>query len=143
MPYATKQAMIDRFAEREVIALTDRDDAGVIDDAVLQAALVNADAEINPYLENRVALPLATVPLILVGYACDIARYRLTGAAVIETDTIARRYRDAIEFLKLFAAGKVSLGLDSGNAQPAAPVSSRVQFATAGTVFSRAESDQA
>ena len=34
MPYATKQAMIDRFAEREVIALTDRDDGKALERAL-------------------------------------------------------------------------------------------------------------
>jgi phage gp36-like protein len=116
MTYAVKNDMIARFGEREVVALTDRDETGVVDDAVLTQGLVTADAEINAYLAGRVALPLATPPLILIGYACDIARYRLTGANVIETDVIGRRYKDAIDFLKLFA--------------------------TSSTVFSRAESAQ-
>lgn len=137
MPYATKQNMIDRFNEREVIALTDRIDAGVVDDAVLNAALADADAEINPYLEGRVALPLTTVPVILRGYACDIARYRLTGSGVMETDIIRKRYDDAIAFLKAFAAGKVSLGLDNLNQQAPAPSGGAVKFSNAGTIFSR------
>ena len=142
MTYAVKQDMIARFGEREVVALTDRDEAGVVDDAVLTQGLVTADAEINAYLAGRVALPLATPPLILIGYACDIARYRLTGANVIETDVIGRRYKDAIDFLKLFADGKVQLGVDATNTPPAAPATPAVQFATSGTVFSRAESAQ-
>ena len=138
MTYATQQAMIERFAEREVIALTDRDSTGSINDAVLAVALANADAEINTYLESRVSLPLAVTPVVLVGYACDIARYRLTGAEVVETETIARRYHEAIKFLTMFAAGKISLGLDLSNAPAPVSPGGGVKFTNAGSIFSRA-----
>jgi phage gp36-like protein len=136
--YATKANMIARFGENEVIALTDRANLGVIDDAVLASALAEADAEIDPYLAPRHQLPLASVPKILTGYACDIARYRLCGANVSETEAIRNRYKDAVRFLENVSSGKIGLGLDSANnvAKPA----NTVQFVPAtGKVFGRGD----
>lgn len=119
MSYATKQNMIDRYGEDEVIALTDRSNAGVVGDAVLAAALAETDAEIDPYLMARYTLPLASVPKVITGFACDITRYRLTGANVTETDVVRLRYKDAIKFFESVAAGKISLGLDAVGSAPA------------------------
>lgn len=137
MPYAVKQDMIDAFGEREVIALTDRNDIGAVDDDVLTRALNDADAEINPYLQQRLQLPLANVPRIIVTYACDIARYRLTSAEAVETEKITNRYKDAIKFLSAFAAGKVSLGVDDSGQPPAPTPGGTVQFQTGSKVFGR------
>lgn len=133
MTYATKQNMIARFGEDEVIALTDRSNVGAVDDAVLDGALVDADNEIDPYLVSRYSLPLANVPKILSGFACDIARYRLSGAGVTETEEVRNRYKDAIKFLDAVASNKISLGLDAIGVAPAAP--SSVQVSAPARVF--------
>ncbi len=136
MTYATKANMISRFGESEVIALTDRTNLGVVDDAVLASALAEADAEIDPYLAPRHVLPLANVPKILTGFACDIARYRLCGAGVTETEEIRKRYEDAVKFLVRVSRGEIGLGLDLTNnvAKPA----NTVQFAEpTGRAFGR------
>lgn len=126
MSYATEAHMIARFGETEVIALTDRADIGTIDDVVLAGALVEADAEIEPYLASRHQLPLTSVPKILTGFACDIARYRLCGAGVTETEEIRKRYEDAIKFLVKVSRGEISLGLNAANIAPAESASVQV-----------------
>ncbi|MGE4265431.1 MAG: gp436 family protein [Desulfovibrio sp.] len=118
MPYATMQGMVSRFGLSEVIALTDREANGAVDEPVLGAALVEATAEIEGYLAGRYALPLASVPPLVAGLCCDIARYRLSGANVLETDPTRNRYRDAVRLLEQISAGKVGLGLDLAG-QPA------------------------
>jgi phage gp36-like protein len=137
MSYAAKANMLARFGEPEVIALTDRANLGVVDDTVLAGALAEADAEIDPYLAPRHTLPLASVPKILTGFACDIARYRLCGSGgVTETEEIRNRYKDAVKFLEKVAEGKIGLGLDALNniAKPA----NTVQFSAPGSrVFDR------
>jgi len=135
MSYAVKQDMIYRYGDREVIALTDRTDTGAINDAVLDGALAAADDEMNPYLAGKVRLPLAAVPKVLKHFACDIARYRLCGGQVVETEEIRNRYKDAIRFLENVASGKISLGLDANNAP--APAQNTVQFRPGTRVFSR------
>lgn len=118
MNYATQQDMVDRFAEVELVQLTDSTNSGAIDAAVLGRALDDADAEIDGYLAGRYALPLTTVPKILVGYACDIARYRLYDDRA--TEHVAKRYDDAVRYLRMVAEGKVGLGLSSAS-EAAAP----------------------
>ena len=136
MSYATTSDMISRFGEDEVVKLSDRKFTGVIDIDVLNGALAEADAEIDPYLAPHYLLPLATIPRILTGYACDIARYRLCGAGITETEQIRTRYADAVKFLTAVAHGKLSLGLDTAN--HTAQTANTVQFATTtGRVFDR------
>ncbi|MCG8993219.1 DUF1320 family protein [Laribacter hongkongensis] len=133
--YASRDDMVKRFGEKEVVALTDRNYAGQIDDAVLQAALESASVEIDGYLGGRYPLPLAQPPKILACYACDIARYRLCGSNTQLTEDIRDRYRDAVKFLELAASGRVTLGGMPGGGP--APVDNTVQFATGTRVFAR------
>ncbi|OIO04837.1 MAG: hypothetical protein AUJ49_02105 [Desulfovibrionaceae bacterium CG1_02_65_16] len=126
MAYASTQDMVARFGLREVIAITDREHAGDVDETVLVPALAEATAEIEGHLAARYALPLVDVPLLVTGICCDIARYRLSGADVLETDPTRNRYRDAVRMLELIGAGKVSLGLTPAG-QPA-PTSGTVRI---------------
>lgn len=136
MSYATRDNMISRFGADEVIKLTDPNHFGVIDDAVLNVALADADAEIDPYLAPCNKLPLTSVPKVITRLACDIARYHLCSSGVTETEEVRNRYKDAVRFLEHVASGKIGLGLDAANnvIQPA----SLVQFSTpGGRVFDR------
>lgn len=116
--YAQRADMIARFGESEVVLLTDRARNGQIDDAVLAAALQTATDEVDVYLSGRYPLPLPTAPRILIGVACDIARYRLVGNEVNETDPIRQRYHDAVRLLENLATGKVKLGLPASSTPP-------------------------
>lgn len=111
MAYATAADMIAQLGEREVIALTDRDNLGVVDATVLSDALDKASAEIDGYLAaGGYQVPLASPPPILAIYCCDIGRYRLVGAAAVETETARNRYKDAIKFLESVRDGRLKLG---------------------------------
>lgn len=136
MAYATQTDMVARFGEREVIMLTDRARLGVIDAAVLTYALDQADAEIDPYLAGHYQLPLPTVPRLLVGFACDIARYRLSAGATNDTEEVRNRYLEAVKFLQKIASREVSLGLDTLNKPVAQGVTVKMLTASS-RVFSR------
>lgn len=110
MAYATQQDMVDRFAESELIQLTDRDGTGTIGATVLSQALADADAKVDGYLAGRYTLPLATVPKSLTRIACDVARYYLYDNHA--TDEVRRRYEDAEKFLIALGKGDVTLGPD-------------------------------
>lgn len=116
MSYALQADMTLRFGEAEVIELADRDNLGTIDATVLQGALDDASAEIDAYLSCRYVVPLTIVPRVFVTYCCDIARYRLSGAATTEVDPVRDRYKDAIRFLEAVRDGKIEL---STNVAPA------------------------
>jgi phage gp36-like protein len=133
MPYCAKQDLIDRFGEGELIQLTDRTGAGVINDTVLNRAINDADGEINGYLAGRYALPLASTPPVLTLKACDMARYYLYEEAV--PDVVKERYANAIAWLKGVAKGDISLGLDGAGAETDSAGLPEMQ--SAGSVFGR------
>lgn len=115
MLYATTQDMIDSFGEEELIRLTDMPAApGVIDMAALGRALDRASAEIDGYVASRYPQPFSPVPRILIGVACDLARYRLMGVGGrLVSDEGRDRHKDAIKLLGMIADGKVKLGADA------------------------------
>lgn len=117
MTYATKQNLIDRFGEQELVELTNRAGGALIDDAVLDRALADADAEVNGYLAVKYALPLAVVPAVLEPVACDIARYYLYEDRV--TEQVMERYKARVAFLSGVAKGHVNLGVDAASQAPA------------------------
>jgi len=132
MSYCTQQDMTDRFGEPEIMQLTDRNNIGVIDVAVLLRAISDASAEIDSYLA-KYTLPLVTIPAVLVRICCDIARYYLYDDAMI--DTVEKRYEAVIKYLVQVAKGSISLGVDSAGD---APVShDTVLMQSDGSIFGR------
>ena len=109
MSYVTKQQMIDRFGEAELIQLTDRATpaTNAIVDAVLDEARADATATIDGYLAGRYATPLASVPVIVERIAADIARYALYDNAAPEQ--ITKRYDDAMRELMRIRRGEIVL----------------------------------
>jgi phage gp36-like protein len=133
--YATADIMTARFGQREVISLSDRDGTGEANATVLGDALDDASSEIDTYLAGRYALPLDPAPKMLAGLCCDIARYRLCGGETVMTEEIEKRYKAAVSFLKLVAAGDVTLGATAagGVTEP----DNSIQFVTGTRVFGR------
>ena len=111
-PYATAADIQERYGEETYLLSFDRLSDGSIDADAVTKALTAATSEINSYVGARYDLPLATVPDILVQYACDIAIYRGSDQAKTLTKEKRKRYEDARDWLKLVAAGKATLGLD-------------------------------
>lgn len=107
MTYALQSDLVDRFGSEELAQRTDRALGLVIDGVVLARALNDVDAEIDSYLASRYQLPLASVPVVLVRLACDMARYRLYDDGVPETVRV--RYQDAVSMLKRLASGEVQV----------------------------------
>lgn len=134
MPYCTKQNLIDRFGEQELIQLTDHDmTAGAIVDAVLNRAIDDATAEINGYL-TAYTLPMAVVPANLERFACDMTRYYLYDDAV--TDLVKARYDAAVKYLTQIAKGIISIGPDTtGSIAPT--TSNSAEFSSSTLVFGR------
>lgn len=135
MSYASRQDMIDRFGHTEMVQITNPEtpEALEIDVQRLEQAFVDADAEIDSYLQGRYALPLASVPLGLKRNACDIARYHLFGNRV--TDVVETRYKTAIAFFKSVAKGEIKLSLDSS--QQATPTTGGPKVDGPGRTFSK------
>jgi len=111
MAYANHQDMIDRFAEQQLVEVTDPD-LVAIKVAALDRALEDASDEIDGYLEGRYRLPLQQPPRSLRLLACNIAMYRLLSLRQIDVmEDQRQRYEDAIKFLRAVANGDINLGL--------------------------------
>lgn len=115
--YATRQDMIDAFGEAEVIRLTaSYEEPDVVDDGALDRALERASVEIDAYISARYPRPFTRIPRLLIGLACDMARYRLTGTGGrLVSDEVRDRHRDAIKLLGMVADGRVKIGQDVEN----------------------------
>lgn len=127
MSYCTSTDLITRFSAEELVQLTDRSGANAVDDDVLNAAIADADADINAALV-RYTLPLAYVPENIVRIACDLTRYYLYDDAVI--DVVQKRYDTATNYLIMLTTGKIMLPAD---------VNGAVQEATGNTVLMSSE----
>lgn len=128
MGYATYDDMVKSFGEREVRLISDRENTGVPDPLVIEDGLRTADGEIDSYIAGRYSLPLRETPLVLVGFACDIARYRLTGTERTESDVILERYKIAIRYLEKVASGSVTLGAGANTGTVVESGEDAVQF---------------
>lgn len=109
MTYATQQQMIDRYGSSALVMLTDRAEiaTGVIDAAMIDRALADADATIDGYLGTRYALPLTIVPPQLPPIAQALAWWSLH---LTEPDAKTRTdFEAALRMLKDIAAGTLRL----------------------------------
>lgn len=111
MAYATAASLAERFGEREIIQLTDRDGFGVLDAARAAQVIAEVEAEVDGYLGRRYRLPLATVPPLVTRLVCDLAREALYTDA--PTETVTARAATARRILRDIASGVVELGLPS------------------------------
>ncbi len=108
MAYCTLQDLLDRFGADELGAVAPDGDGG-IDPAKVERACADAAGEIDGYVSGAgLTVPLANPPRVVTGFAADIARYRLHDDHASEI--VARRYDEAVRFLRAVAAGQVRLG---------------------------------
>jgi phage gp36-like protein len=135
--YATRDDIAALYSESFVADLlpAEVEDA----DAAADTALASASAEIDSYVGVRYTLPLAGRPAMLVRPAIDIAAYILANRHSVLTDTIEKRYDQAVELLTKISTGKAGLGADEpavdtgGDGNP----SSGADFAARPRRFSR------
>lgn len=138
MAYTNANEMIARFGELELVQLTDRDNlTGQVVLQVLDAAIADAEAEVDSYLAVRYALPLEAVPDILKSITADLARYRMHDGAMPET--VQQRYTDALRFLRDVSARKASLDRYANGDTPA--VANGVKVSARARVFNATEMD--
>lgn len=109
---------------------------------IIDAAIADADGEIDGYLAKRYAVPLAPVPKVINKFSKDIAVYNLFSRIGIDegTDqkTYLNRYNAAVKFLTLVAEGKVSIGADA-DGDPAAAAAIGFTVKSNPRLFSRGQ----
>jgi len=109
MSYATRAALVERFGEAEIGQL---EHEGVSYAQILE----DTDALINGYLARSYQIPLKKPSALLVGWACDIARYKIRSRTMRGSDALSddvrKRYEDVLKQLKDAADGTLLLELD-------------------------------
>lgn len=127
MSFATLQQLIDRYGEAMLLDLTDRANppAGVIGAAVAERGLADASAVIEGHLAARYAMPLQTVPQILVDVCLKLWVWNLH--LHTPTEKVKADYDQAMRLLRDIAKGDVRLP-DSAGSEPAAAEGSGAEF---------------
>lgn len=124
MPVTTYAAISDVNAAINAAALTG------IDDPRKTAAIAGASAEADDYLRDQYTLPLQTNgSASLTIHVANIAVYRLMVGRGYNPEAggdpgIRDRYKDAIDWLKLVAAGKVTPNVTDSAPETTGPGSS-------------------
>ena len=108
---------------------------------LIDAAIADADGEIDGYLAKRYNVPLSTIPKVINKFSKDIALYNLFSRMGIEKDSDAEiyltRYNAAVRFLTLVAEGKVSIGADE-DGDPVSAAATGFTVQSSPRLFSRA-----
>ena len=117
MTYATVNDMLAQLGEAEVLSLSDRANAGVVDVVLVLDALTRASSEMDSYLATRHRVPLTIAPPMLKTRCVEIAYYLLCRGARVMNDDVRGLYEDAVRWLRDVANGKASLGLPPADAQ--------------------------
>ena len=106
MVYANRDDLIARFGVQSIESL-EKAISKVVDPAVSDEALSDAQVIADSYLAVHNALPLPSVPEVLKGYVLDIARYKLYTQK--PTEEVRQRYDDAIKWLDRVSSGRAIL----------------------------------
>lgn len=130
MSYATRQALVDRYGEAELIRLTDVERLGIVEEDRLLAALESTNAMIDAFLSGAgYNLPLIPMDASVVDAACAICRFKLFRYEAVPEAIEAKDA--AIDYLTRISKGTVSLV--GQNDAPKSAVSGSVALRFAGT----------
>jgi phage gp36-like protein len=113
MPYSMVEDIKKMLPEELIVQLTDDEAAGSINQARVEEAIAQADAEIDSYCGERYSVPFASPPEIVRKLSVDIAIYNLYSRLVREMPGVrAERHRASVRQLEAISKGLVSLGVD-------------------------------
>lgn len=133
MSYATLDDLKNKLNERELVQLTDDNDAGVIDTDKTDDALEAADVEIDSYLGERYTLPLSSVPKIINHVAADLAVINLFNRRNGPPEHWEEVQKKRLAFLEKLKSGDSTLGLED----PEAGSSNQAEVSSSKRVFTR------
>ena len=111
MAYATQNDLVPlRRTQKDLIELTDDDDTGIVNTAIVIAALEESSGRVESYCRQRYITPLQASDDVKA-LTLDIAVYLLFSRRreTHVSDTVQQRFDQAIAFLKDISVGKASL----------------------------------
>ncbi|MDH5542999.1 MAG: DUF1320 domain-containing protein [Nitrospinota bacterium] len=137
MAYSTEADLKERVDEALLIQLTDRSGSGVVDTALVSAAIEDADALINGFISPVYQVPLSPVPRIVKEYSASIAIYKLHLYRSVEGPAWKDAYKMAISFFSLVGERKVALEGVVDKPSPSGVLASSVGYTAEERKFSR------
>jgi len=137
MAYCTYSDITDQLDEATLVQLTDDENLGQVNQDRVNAAIADADGEINGYLGARHHVPLDPVPPIIKTCSVDIAVYNLYSRRSVAPEDRFERYRARIRYLEKVAEGKISLGADDPEGSPPDTDAPRMSSANPARIFDR------
>ena len=124
--YCSQSDLEKRIDPQLLRALSDDDADGLADEAVIAAAIADADALIDTYLRARYTVPFDPVPEAVRSISAAMAIYfLLTRRREIVPAEHLKRYEAAVQLLDHLARGQIALGAGQPSASPHLPQSTR------------------
>lgn len=126
MAYCNVGDIQARIGEATLRTLSDRDQTGQVDVACVAAAIADASAEIDAYIQARYPTPLSPVPAVIKQCAVKLTVYELYSRGGYDPEqqpAVALDRKDTIDFLKRLASGLATLGVPTPAKDAAAVVS--------------------
>lgn len=111
MPYTNLTALKNIVPEADLIALTDDNNTGVVDTAVLDEAILNADSLIDSFLRVKYELPLTSTPQLVKKVSADLTLFNLyerRNAAKVP-EYIQAKKKEAFELLEKLRGGEIAV----------------------------------
>ncbi len=109
MAYSTQSDIVQRLEEATLIQLTDVNETGQVDSAIVASAIEGADALINSLISPIYLVPLANVPKVIREHSVTIAVYRIHLFRSVDPGVWKQAYESAIEFFQRLVEGKATL----------------------------------
>ncbi len=135
MPYCVLEDIQNAIPEAELVQLTDDAGAGEIDEAIVAAAITNADSEIDSYAMVLYDVPFSPVPPKVKNLSVDIAIHNLFKRRQIVNEAVDKGYDDAVKFLQRLSDGKVKFAKEDGT--EAASTGAQTEISSKPRVFDR------
>ncbi len=108
--YCTIDDIKERLATETLVKLADTDEDGEPDTAVIEAAIADADAEIDTYLSNRYRVPLTTAPAIVKRLSAILAVDNLFARVPgLVSEEHRQRATDARTLLRYLANAEIDI----------------------------------
>lgn len=122
--YGSLDELKKLIPESELIQLTDDENTGAVNDAVILELVSGVDELIDSHLRGRFALPLDPVPPLIRKIALDLYVYEIYGHRPVFgiPESIEKKRTAQMKVLASIRSGELQLGI-AGAATPAAPSS--------------------
>lgn len=135
--YGNLDQLKKRISEDTLIQLTDDQDMGVINEAVITEIAAGVDELIDGYLRGNYGLPLSPVPGLIQAIALDLYVYEIFGRRPTFgiPEAVDKKRAAQVKVLEKIQSGAVQLGSAGAVSAPAQTSKNSIQAVAPKAVF--------